>query len=91
MATQPQNASALNPSEGALAVTVDNFARADTDAYLVVGVQHGGGLGRFAHARNCLPINKGWNYWMGLYRPRSKIVDGTCRFPSAPPRSAQWR
>jgi hypothetical protein len=32
---------------------------------------------------NCLPITKGWNYTVRLYRPRKEIVDGTWKFPEA--------
>jgi hypothetical protein len=30
---------------------------------------------------NCLPIAKGWNYTVRLYRPRREILDGTWKFP----------
>jgi hypothetical protein len=32
---------------------------------------------------NCLPIVKGWNYTVRLYRPRAEILDGTWTFPDA--------
>ena len=32
---------------------------------------------------NCLPITKGWNYMVRLYRPRPEILNGTWTFPAA--------
>jgi len=34
---------------------------------------------------NCLPIMKGWNYTVRLFRPRPEILDGTWEFPKAQP------
>ena len=34
---------------------------------------------------NCLPITKGWNYIVRLYRPRQAILDGKWKFPEAQP------
>jgi hypothetical protein len=34
---------------------------------------------------NCLPITKGWNYTVRLFRPRREILDGTWEFPDAQP------
>lgn len=34
---------------------------------------------------NCLPIVKGWNYMVRLYRPDASILDGTWKFPEAQP------
>ena len=34
---------------------------------------------------NCLPITKGWNYTVRLYRPRKEIIDGSWKFPQAQP------
>ena len=34
---------------------------------------------------NCLPITKGWNYTVRLFRPRPEILDGRWRFPKAEP------
>jgi hypothetical protein len=34
---------------------------------------------------NCLPIVKGWNYLVRLYRPRAEILNGTWKFPDAQP------
>jgi hypothetical protein len=36
---------------------------------------------------NCLPISKGWNYTMRLYRPRKEILDGSWKLPEAQPLS----
>jgi len=33
----------------------------------------------------CLPIMKGWNYTVRLFRPRPEILDGRWRFPEAQP------
>lgn len=32
---------------------------------------------------NCLPIMKGWNYMVRLYRPRAEILSGKWKFPEA--------
>lgn len=45
-------------------------------------IQFGGCDGRIA---NCIPIVKGWNYTVRLYRPRAEILDGTWKFPVAQP------
>ncbi|MEV7279700.1 DUF1254 domain-containing protein [Streptomyces sp. NPDC093111] len=34
---------------------------------------------------NVLPVPKGWNYMVRLYRPRPEILDGTWAFPPARP------
>jgi len=47
-----------------------------------VTVQFGGCDGKIP---NCLPITKGWNYTVRLYRPRSEILDGSWRFPEPQP------
>ena len=36
-------------------------------------------------APNCLPIMKGWNYTVRLYRPRKEILDGSWKLPEAQP------
>ena len=36
-------------------------------------------------AANYLPIVKGWNYMVRLYRPRAEILNGTWKFPDAQP------
>jgi hypothetical protein len=45
-----------------------------------IDVQFGGCDGKIA---NCLPIMKGWNYTVRLYRPRAEILDGSWQFPEA--------
>jgi len=45
-----------------------------------IAIQFGGCDGKIA---NCLPIVRGWNYWVRLYRPRAGILDGTWKFPEA--------
>ncbi len=45
-----------------------------------VAVQFGGCNGKIP---NCLPIMKGWNYTVRLYRPRKEILDGSWKFPEA--------
>jgi hypothetical protein len=47
-----------------------------------VAVQFGGCNSKVA---NCLPIVKGWNYMVRLYRPRAEILDGRWTFPKAKP------
>ena len=43
-----------------------------------VEVQFGGCDGKIP---NCLPIMKGWNYTVRLYRPRPEVLDGSWKFP----------
>jgi hypothetical protein len=47
-----------------------------------VAIQFGGCDGEIP---NCLPITKGWNYTMRLFRPRPEILNGAWRFPEALP------
>ncbi|MDF0644602.1 MAG: DUF1254 domain-containing protein [Nitrospira sp.] len=47
-----------------------------------VAVQFGGCNGKIA---NCLPIMKGWNYIVRLYRPHPEILNGAWVFPEAEP------
>lgn len=47
-----------------------------------VTIQFGGCDGKLP---NCLPIMKGWNYMVRLYRPRAEILDGKWKFPQAEP------
>jgi hypothetical protein len=49
-----------------------------------IGVQFGGCDGKIP---NCLPIMKGWNYVVRLYRPRDEILKGTWKFPEVKPAS----
>jgi len=45
-----------------------------------VAVQFGGCDGKIP---NCLPIMKGWNYTVRLYRPRAEILSGKWKLPEA--------
>ena len=45
-------------------------------------IQFGGCDGQVS---NCIPIVKGWNYTVRLYRPRAEILDGSWKFPVAQP------
>ena len=45
-------------------------------------IQFGGCDGKIP---NCLPIVKGWNYAVRLYRPRDEILKGTWKFPELKP------
>ena len=47
-----------------------------------VVVQFGGCDGKVP---NCLPIVKGWNYAVRLYRPRAEILSGKWKFPEIKP------
>jgi hypothetical protein len=49
-----------------------------------VAIQFGGCDGKIS---NCLPITKGWNYMVRLYRPRAEILNGKFKFPEAQPSS----
>ncbi|WP_413991102.1 DUF1254 domain-containing protein [Labrys okinawensis] len=44
-----------------------------------IDIQFGGCDGKI---QNCLPIMKGWNYTVRLYRPRPAILDGKWTFPA---------
>ena len=47
-----------------------------------ISIQFGGCDGKVP---NCLPIMKGWNYTVRLYRPRAEILDGSWTFPEPQP------
>ena len=47
-----------------------------------VAIQFGGCDGKIP---NCLPIMKGWNYTVRLYRPRPEILNGKWKFPEPKP------
>jgi hypothetical protein len=47
-----------------------------------ITVQFGGCDGKIP---NCLPIMKGWNYTVRLYRPRAEVLNGGWQFPAANP------
>ncbi len=59
-----------------------NSITAKRDADGSVRVQFGGCDGKIP---NCLPIMKGWNYLVRLYRPRAEILNGEWKFPEAQP------
>lgn len=47
-----------------------------------VAIQFGGCDGKIP---NCLPIVRGWNYTVRLYRPRAEILNGKWKFPEPQP------
>ena len=47
-----------------------------------ISIQFGGCDGKVP---NCLPVMKGWNYMVRLYRPQKEILDGKWKFPEAQP------
>jgi hypothetical protein len=47
-----------------------------------IAIQFGGCDGKIP---NCLPITKGWNYTVRLYRPRAEILNGKWKFPEPQP------
>jgi len=47
-----------------------------------VAIQFGGCNGKVA---NCLPVMRGWNYLVRLYRPQPEILSGGWVFPEAQP------
>jgi hypothetical protein len=47
-----------------------------------IAIRFGGCDGKIP---NCLPIMKGWNYTVRLYRPRAEILDGSWKFPEPQP------
>ena len=55
-------------------------AKKETDGSVII--QFGGCDGKVS---NCLPITKGWNYTVRLYRPRPEIINGKWQFPEAQP------
>jgi len=47
-----------------------------------IDIQFGGCDGKIP---NCLPVVKGWNYTVRLYRPRAEILNGKWKFPEPKP------
>ena len=47
-----------------------------------INIQFGGCDGNIP---NCLPITKGWNYTVRMFRPRPDVLDGNWKFPEARP------
>ena len=86
------------PVDGFWSVTVydatGHFQKNSLDAYSLnnittkkaadgsVAIQFGGCDGKVP---NCLPIMKGWNYMVRLYRPRPEILNRSWKFPEAQP------
>ena len=84
------------PVDGFWSISLYNadgyFQKNSSDAYALnnltskkgqdgsVVIQFGGCSGAIP---NCLPIMKGWNYTVRLYRPRKEVLDGTWKFPEA--------
>lgn len=61
--------------------TLNNItAQKERDGSLTV--RFGGCDGKIA---NCLPIMKGWNYMVRLYKPRAEILSGKWKFPEPKP------
>jgi hypothetical protein len=63
------------------AYSVNNIT-AKRSADGTINIQFGGCDGNIP---NCLPITKGWNYTVRMFRPRPEILDGTWKFPEARP------
>jgi len=55
-------------------------AKKEDDGSIII--QFGGCDGKVS---NCLPITKGWNYTVRLYRPRPELLNGKWKFPEAQP------
>jgi len=67
------------------AYTVNSITgRKGTDG--TIAIQFGGCDGKIP---NCIPITKGWNYTVRLYRPRAEILNGTWKFPEPQPVETQ--
>ena len=47
-----------------------------------IAIQFGGCDGKVS---NCIPITRGWNYTVRLYRPRAEILNGSWKFPEPVP------
>ena len=92
------NVPANVPVDGFWSITLYNgdgyLQKNEYDAYSVnnitakkqsdgsVNIQFGGCDGKIP---NCLPIIKGWNYTVRMYRPREEILSGKWKFPEARP------
>ncbi|HVG52557.1 MAG TPA: DUF1254 domain-containing protein [Xanthobacteraceae bacterium] len=99
--TNPRKLTVRNvPVDGFWSISVYNaegyFEKNPQNAYSVnnitgqkaadgaITVQFGGCDGKIP---NCLPIMKGWNYIVRLYRPRAEILTGKWKFPEPQPAS----
>jgi hypothetical protein len=65
------------------AYTLNNLTAKRSDDG-TIAIQFGGCDGK---APNCLPVVKGWNYTVRLYRPRAEILNGKWKFPEPQPAS----
>ena len=63
------------------AYSINNITAKKSDGG-AIDIQFGGCDGKVP---NCLPIMKGWNYTVRLYRPREEILNGTWKFPEPQP------
>jgi hypothetical protein len=63
------------------AYTLNNLTAKKSDDG-AIAIQFGGCTGKMP---NCLPITKGWNYTVRLYRPRAEILSGKWKFPEPQP------
>jgi hypothetical protein len=63
------------------AYTLNNLTAKRSDDG-TIAIQFGGCDGK---APNCLPVVKGWNYTVRLYRPRAEILSGKWKFPEPQP------
>jgi len=65
------------------AYTLNNITAKKSDDGSIA-IQFGGCDGKIP---NCLPITKGWNYTVRLYRPSAEILSGKWKFPEPQPAS----
>ena len=72
----------LQPNEDNAYSVNSLTAKKDPDG--AATIQFGGCDGKI---QNCLPITRGWNYTVRLFRPRAEIINGTWLFPLAQPES----
>jgi hypothetical protein len=63
------------------AYTINNLTAKKSDDGSI-DIQFGGCDGKIP---NCLPVVKGWNYTVRLYRPRPEILNGKWKFPEPKP------
>ena len=63
------------------AYSVNNITAVKNDDG-TIEIQFGGCDGKIP---NCLPIMKGWNYTVRLYRPHAEILEGSWTFPEPQP------
>jgi hypothetical protein len=63
------------------AYTINNLT-AQKSADGAIAIQFGGCDSKVL---NCLPVVKGWNYTVRLYRPRAEILNGKWKFPGPQP------